>query len=332
MNFPFPHFINSTRLHKADAYQAQTLAGRWIVGAILVVFFMSLTTSTLFSVSAQDLDNFKRQASPAIWKMTDEDSEVWLLGTYHILPPNVNWRSSAVMSGIEDAQSIYLEADIDSQVAQMNMIRAMMLNGFQKKGRKLSDKLTKSQLKQLKAIADEINIPFKALDDMRPWNAYLTISVQFIVSKGYDPQGGVDASISKQARAEKIPLKYFETAEQQISFFADLPEELELSLLTATLADWEKLNTEFDFLFDAWADGNIAAMDELINESLKKTSPELYDVILVKRNKDWISSIDRLMGEDGKHLIAVGAGHLVGDDSVVHLLRKKGYKIERVTQ
>lgn len=280
----------------------------------------------------QGQDNHRMIATPAIWKMTDEDSEVWLLGTYHILPPDINWRSSPVARAIDTAESVYLEADVDSQGAQFSMLRAMVAHGFQKRGSKLSDDLTVQQVVDLKRICRELNLSFKAIDDMRPWNAYLTLTVQFVVKRGFDPKGGVDAAISRDAKAKGLKLNYFETAEEQISIFADLPKEIELSLITRTIDEWEKLSDEFDTLFDAWQTGNIVAMDQLINETLRDTAPELFEAILIRRNENWVKELSELMKGEGKTLIAVGAGHLVGSKSVITLLQEKGFHIERIKQ
>ena len=63
---------------------------------------------------------------------------------------------------------------------------------------------------------------------------------------------------------------------------------------------------------------------------LRDASPQTYALLFTQRNKGWTEKVEVLMAGEGDYFIAVGAGHLVGDDSVVNMLRAKGYAIERV--
>lgn len=271
-------------------------------------------------------------ATPAIWKMTDEDSEIWILGTYHILPPTIDWRSAPVKRAIAAAELVYLEADVTSPSAQGDMLRTLMFKGFNPRGTTLTSMLTGDQTTKLKEIVESLNLSFKAIDAMRPWNAFITLSAQFIVAQGYDPSSGVDNALSLEIKASGRELRYFETASEQISFFADLPTEIELALLTSTLDNWDEASLEFDTLFNAWRDGDVPAMDTLINDSLRVESPEVYEVLLVKRNENWTQELTTLMEGSGTYLIAVGAGHLVGDQSVIAMMRGRGFTINRITE
>jgi len=291
-----------------------------------------LLTTTAFSQDAKPAVTDAFIATPAIWKMTDEDSEVWLLGTYHILPPSVDWRSATVKRAIAAAQAVYLEADIESPDAQGKILRTLMLKGFNPRGTYLSDMLSQEQEAKLLEITDSLDLSFKAINAMRPWNAFITLSAQFIVAKGYDPNSGVDSALSLEIKASGRELRYFETASQQISFFADLPSEVELKLLEMTLDDWDKTTAEFDALFNAWRIGDVPAMDQMINESIRDTSPQVFDVLLTQRNTRWTEELENLMDGSGTYLVAVGAGHLVGDQSVIAMMRQRGFQIKRIKE
>ena len=270
-------------------------------------------------------------ATPILWKMTDENSTIWFLGTYHILPPELDWRSPPVKRAIADAESVFLEADVDSPEGQGLMLRAMLIEGFNKRGVSLFDMLDRDRAKKLREIAKSLSVSEKAIDAMRPWNAFITITAQFIINQGFDPASGVDANLAIEIKASGRPLQYFETAAEQIGFFANLSKETEIALLNTTIDDWDNASDDFETLFHAWRLGDEEKMDQLINESLRDSSPEVHDVLLVNRNKNWVQKLEQLMEVSGTILVAVGAGHLVGDQSVIAMLRAKGYSLERVT-
>jgi uncharacterized protein YbaP (TraB family) len=60
--------------------------------------------------------------------------------------------------------------------------------------------------------------------------------------------------------------------------------------------------------------------------------PELYQALLVDRNKDWAGQIQTLLAGKGVTVIAVGAAHLVGDDSVQVQLLARDIAVERLPQ
>ena len=78
----------------------------------------------------------------------------------------------------------------------------------------------------------------------------------------------------------------------------------------------------------AWRTGDANAMDRLIREDLDKHEG-VYDRFLTRRNAAWVPKIDALIKNGGTYFVVVGAGHLVGDKSVIALLRAKGYEVER---
>jgi uncharacterized protein YbaP (TraB family) len=52
--------------------------------------------------------------------------------------------------------------------------------------------------------------------------------------------------------------------------------------------------------------------------------------LLTQRNLNWVPKIEKILETDQIPMIVVGAAHLVGPDSVVGLLEKKGYKVEQM--
>ena len=96
-----------------------------------------------------------------------------------------------------------------------------------------------------------------------------------------------------------------------------------------TLQDWDKQDEQFSALFNAWRDGDEESIDTLMNETMREQSPEVYDALILHRNEAWAARIKDIMDGKGRILVAVGAGHLVGDDSVPALLNAQGFDVTR---
>lgn len=279
--------------------------------------------------SAPAIDAPAEMATPAMWRVTDEDSEYILLGTFHILPEGLQWRTDALRHAFSDAQTIYFEVEADAPEAQSTVVNAVMTDGFNKAGATLSGMLSAAEASELQEICAELGLPFSAVDPMRPWNAFLTLSVQFIINQGFTPGAGVDSVLLKESRTQGKDIRFFETMQEQLALFTTLEPEVEKKLLIVTIRDWDEQKAAFDELFTAWTEGDIDFIDEQMNDAMREEAPEVYQRLIVERNKAWAEELDAaLKNESGKGLVAVGAGHLVGGEtSVPALLAAKGYKI-----
>ncbi|WP_425410081.1 TraB/GumN family protein [Hyphococcus sp.] len=268
-------------------------------------------------------------ATPAMWRVSDDDSSYILLGTFHILPKGLEWRTDALASAFDEADTVYFEVEADAPDAQSLAVNTVMTQGFNKRGVTLSGMLSEAETTKLREITSELGLPFAAIDPMRPWNAFLTLSVQFIVKKGFDPGAGVDSVLLSDARAYGKDIRFFETMQEQLALFTTLEPHVEKKLLTVTIRDWDDQDAAFDELFTAWTQGDIDFIDAQMNDAMREEAPEVYQRIIVDRNKAWAEELDAaLKSESGVGLVAVGAGHLVGGEtSVPALLAAKGYTV-----
>jgi uncharacterized protein len=82
---------------------------------------------------------------------------------------------------------------------------------------------------------------------------------------------------------------------------------------------------------DAWAKGDAAELEKLLLASLK-TSPDLYKHLLVDRNAAWVPAVERCLNEKTACFVVVGAAHLVGPDSLVAMLQRRGHTVEQQTR
>ncbi|MDP3493906.1 MAG: TraB/GumN family protein [Hyphomonadaceae bacterium] len=266
---------------------------------------------------------------PAIWKIADADTTVYLFGTVHVLPPTLTWHSPAVDKALQEAKAVYFETDTEGDPMMFREIVERL--GKYDPSQRLSDRLNLDDLERLKAALAKLDLPLIALESMRPWYAGIVISEAVVRRAGYDVTSGVESVLRPAAEAEGKEIRFLETVEEQMASFATLPEPVQVRFLTGGLAEIDTASDELGELVNAWKAGNVDALTKLLIDDDLALIPELYDALLTNRNANWAPEIDTLMkSETGTFLVAVGAAHLIGKDSVIAMLEPMGHPAERV--
>lgn len=266
-------------------------------------------------------------AEPALWAIKDKDSTIYLFGTVHVLKPTTPWRSPKIDKAFRDADDVVMEIEQPEGPATT---RALMMKYGVDPAAPLSTKLKPESYAKLQAAAQGMGFPPQALEPMRPWLAALTVSLTPLLKAGYDPESGVEKLLTAQAKAAGKPIAAFETMEQQVRFFADMTPVQEAQLLDSTLDEVDDGPTKIDALVAAWAAGDQGELKRQMVDEMQADYPDVYKLLLVDRNQDWASQLKTRLAGSGVSFVAVGAGHLVGPDSLQAQLAKLGIKAERV--
>lgn len=266
-------------------------------------------------------------ARPALWVIKKEQATVYLFGTVHLLPSDANWSSPELDRALEASDRLVIELTDDTPA---NMQAQVLKYGLDM-AHPLSDKLSLRDRGRLERAAAEADLPggLATLQPMRPWLAAVTLAMAPLVKAGLDPEAGVDKRL--RARMEKAgkPIEGLETAEQQLRMLADMPEAMQIDFLRQSLDQVAEGPARLRELIDAWRRGDTDTIARIEDEDLRKDSPELYERMLVQRNRAWAKAIAERMRAPGTTFVAVGAGHLAGPDSLQKQLEKLGIDARR---
>lgn len=266
------------------------------------------------------------KAEPAMWVIRDKDSTIYLIGTLHLLRHETEWDSAKVKKTVTESSELWLEvANIDDQAS---ILPLMAQYGMDPK-KTLSSKLSAAQNEKLSKVAATYDVPLESLEPLKPWMAGLMFAVLPLQKAGYDPNAGIDRLLKAQAEKEGDKIHGFETAEEQVRFFADLPEPEQIAFLEETLGEAEEGLAQLEKLARAWIDGDTATIGNLLVTELKNEAPAVYQKLVVQRNIAWSKKIAEILQGSGVQQIAVGAAHLAGPDSLQVQLAKRGIKVER---
>jgi uncharacterized protein len=263
-------------------------------------------------------------AEPRMWVVKDADSTIYLLGTIHLIKPGMNWRSDKIEAAFEASDEYWMEATDNGDMA---MLQGLIVKHGYDRSRPLSSKLNGDDWAKVRSAAKTVGLPISTVERMRPWLAALALGLKPVPKdEGYDFAQGVDRSLEASARAVRKTVRTFETLEQQMIIFSSLPEESEVAFLVQSLDEIVFSKSLVDQMIDAWMSGDIAVL-EAKSVELKDRWPELYDAVVVQRNLDWCDQIAVIMKGAGTSFVAVGAGHLVGDQSVPAILAERGFTV-----
>jgi uncharacterized protein len=268
-------------------------------------------------------------SGPRLWVIRDEDSTLYLFGTVHVLKPETGWGTPRFQAAFDASDELWLEfADIDDTAG---VVAVMQRHGLSPE-RPLSSVLNADQIARVDAAARTLGASAAQMDGMRPWMAAITLAMAPLAKAGFDPQSGVELTLARMARAQGKTIKGFETPDKQVGLIAGMSEEAQVQLLDSTLDDFDNAAAELNQMVAAWAAGDIDTLDAVMVEKVKDKSPEAYDVMLTRRNADWADQIEDLLKGSGTAFIAVGAGHLAGEDSVQAMLTARGVTVEEVRE
>jgi len=262
---------------------------------------------------------------PALWRITDSDSEIWLFGTVHVLPPELEWRNARIDAALAAAEELVVETDAENAEAT-NALTARY--GLQPEGQRLSDALDAPARERLARVSRSLGVDPASLEPLRPWLAALRLSFTYAVREGHQQQAGVETVLLAEARAQGKTITYLETPEQQIRTLADLSPEDQLRFLAASLDQIENQDETLERMDRAWVSGDVAALDEQMRTQLNEAGGAAYDAIITRRNAAWVEEIARRLDGSGRIFYAVGSAHLVGENGVVARLRARGIEVE----
>ncbi|MBW4331507.1 TraB/GumN family protein [Stakelama sp. CBK3Z-3] len=267
-----------------------------------------------------------QDADPAMWVVKDDDTTIYLFGTFHALKPGLSWFDDAVRQAFDKSDTAVFEIDTSDTAA---IQAAAMKYGISKQAEPFTARMTAKQKATYEAALQKLGVPPTALDRMKPWLAGVTLTTLGVQKAGFDPKQGAEATLVEAAKQAGKRIDTLETADQQLGFFDSLSEEEQIRFLVETAEEMDEPAAMLDRMIRYWAAGAPEELGKLINDELT-ASPDLAKILLYDRNERWAHQIKAMLDKPGTVFIAVGAGHLAGPKDVQADLAKLGVKATRV--
>ncbi|NMW31361.1 TraB/GumN family protein [Altererythrobacter sp. RZ02] len=266
-----------------------------------------------------------KPAGPALWKVADEDTTIYLFGTVHLLPEGIDWYTPKVANALAASDKLVTEIHMEKG-SEAAAGQYMMGEGSFTDGRKVRDLLNEEQKAAYEAALGKLGVPAPAFDGFEPWFVAMNMSIIPLLQKGYSPDAGVESALEE--KAGDMARGELETVAFQTSVFDGLPMNVQVNYMMEVATNIDDVVPMLDKMVDEWAEGDADALAELMNEGL--SDPVLAEALLYNRNANWTDWIDNRMDTPGTVFIAVGAGHLAGEKSVQDMLEDRDIEVTRV--
>lgn len=264
-------------------------------------------------------------AKPALWKIQDEDTTIYLFGTIHLLPKGVQWFAGPIATAFQSSDEFVSElGETDPAEIQAVTVAKAILPPDQS----LRTLLNAEERAALEKALAGLNLPPEMLDRFEPWYAGVYLSTAPLLDAGYSAEHGVEATLEVRAKALKQRRVGLETIEYQLGLFDTLPEEVQRNYLAQVAKHAPTIKDQLTEMVEEWKRGNAARLAELMNAD--EDDPQMVEALLTGRNRTWTQWIKARMDKPGKVFLAVGTGHLAGKDSVIEQLEALGYTVTRL--
>ena len=266
-------------------------------------------------------------AKSCLWSVQSETNTIYLLGSLHVLKPDAYPLATAIENAYAASQKIVFETDLAAMAdpaVQMKMLTA----GLYPEGQSLFQNLSAGTRQMLEKKIAELGLPAESFARFKPWFMAVTLGMLELQRMGFNPAYGIDMYFYGKAKQNEKTIGSLEPIDYQLDLLSNMNAQNQNSFLEQTLKDLELVTELAEDMVKFWQAGESDKLFRLLFKSFKD-HPQIYDRLLVQRNQKWVTQIQALLQEADTTLVIVGAGHLVGPDSVVALLEKKGYTVNQ---
>lgn len=268
---------------------------------------------------------------PLLWKASDGNNDVYLLGTFHLLEAGDYPLDPKVYAALDDAEQVFFELSPEA-LADPTLGVKFAQAGLRTDGRTLQQALDAPTWAATVQLATAAGLPIDALQRMEPWFAALTLSMAEMTAAGLDPALGLDKHLAQRATREGKRTAGLETPADQIRLFDGMKVGVQLAQLRDVVERSDEIRSETEWLHRQWREGDVDALYWGMAAAMKARDPALYERINTQRNAAWVSRIKALLDAPGDDdaLVAVGSLHLLGAEGLVQQLAAAGYTVERL--
>ncbi|MCG8570860.1 MAG: TraB/GumN family protein [Spirochaetes bacterium] len=296
----------------------------------------TLTKSNFDFIKEQSADHqpslhkFNQDDQCVFYKVQGEKNTVYLLGSIHLGHPDFYPLPDKIEQAFSKSPNIAFEVNLSSLE---NQLKVQNLANNKKvilpKNKTLEDVLPQDLYDELQNKLNEMKFDIAVYENFQPWFVSIILNAIQVMSLGYVYEYGVDNYFLKKSADKKI--YELETFEDQIKIFSEDLNEMEY--LQYTLKSFEHNKKKLETLIKSWKKGDIDQLAKMVftpshNED-KGKHDKVLDLLYNQRNKKMASKIKEFLKSDQDYFVVIGAGHLIGEESILYFLENEGFQAVR---
>lgn len=243
----------------------------------------------------------------------------YLFGTLHLVCPADLVMPAVVREKFGSTRQLYLEIDMDEPGLMMQLMGGMMMRN----DTTLEDLIPSDYDSVNTIFKQKAGVPLDMLGKTKP---LLLTSMLYPTLLGCQPQSW-DGAFMKMATEANMQVEGLELLNDQVKVMDLIPYKVQAEMLVKTLYNYDSARMMYHQMHDVYKNKDISELYKMTTGDEDFGAYE--NDLLITRNHNWIPVI----GEQAKKLptfFAFGAGHLGGEQGVISLLRKNGFKVEPV--
>ena len=310
--------------------------------ASLAVFATAIANPAIARESDRYAFTQDYEPAPALWELSDEDTTIYMLGTIHLLPEGFRWRNPQLDTIIESADVLVVETSDEDSVGALDKI-GPKISYLLEQRTPTSQQLSPRSRPRWRELVAQSGLPFEYVDTIPLMVALLGFGRTGLTTDPSSYEYGVETVLEREFAESGRPVESIEDFSRVMySLFRANDAEL-VSELDGHLREWR--GKPIDGLYDTgpddlvgdeywamehdWARG-IVADDFDLGFGDGKIADAFREVLLNRRNRQWASWLEARLDQPGTVLLAVGAGHFEGADSLLIHLERRGLQARRV--
>ena len=266
--------------------------------------------------------------SPALWRVRDGDSTVYIFGSLHILPQSFKWRAPEIEAAIASSDVFVFEVPVDDK-ANTRQKEFIVKNGLLPRGASLRKVLNRIEYETYSRILLGAGLKPEHFTRYRPWLAAVIVGLAYVHRRDLATLSGADDEIIEQAQSGGKELRYLETVDDQMKLLVMGDDLAQIRALKRQLVSLPKAALHTDDLLQTWARGDAERFATMIEQDFAG-HVEAQDLLISNRNRAWVPSVAELLGSGKTAMVTVGAAHVGGANGLISLLCAAGHDVERV--
>lgn len=268
-------------------------------------------------------ENISAGGHSLLWKISGKGlkSPSYLFGTIHMICPDDYLWTPAMQRALDQSRKVAFELDMDDPQLSMQVAMGTMLPP----GKTLKDFYTEAEYNELKAAIN--NNAGMSIDMLQTLKPFAVMSMLASRSVDCNTPDSYEGNIMKAVSSSGKEIVGLEAAQDQIDVISKINADSAAHMLLKVTREMDEMKTQFADMIAAYKQQDLPALYELIIAS--PDYKEDLNTLLFDRNRKWIPVITRLCKAQST-FVAVGAGHLWGDQGVISLLRKAGYTVSAI--
>ena len=280
---------------------------------------------------------------PNLWRVSNGDHVVWLMGTLDPLPKGITWRSQEIEAVLgEVKQLLPSRPDVDVSAGPITLVRTYFQWRRVKKipGKEtLKDWLPPGLYARLNALKARYKVSDNDIDKLTPVLAATRLYARALDISKLSSGDGIERSVIRLARKHNVQVTQtqlkVEDPREVVTQFGEIPRNVQVSCLEAIVEHLEKDMETMKAQANAWALGDVATLRALpYPKEIEVCTQALETSDRMKRliesiDAGWNKSVDAALSGRGKPTLAVKPIYeLLGANGTIEKLRARGFRVE----